>query len=48
MDADKWNDRYLDAELVWSKGPNAFVEEGSVTIYTEPPPDEARPVYEPL
>lgn len=27
MDADTWNDRYRDAELVWSAGPNMFVEQ---------------------
>lgn len=26
MDADSWNDRYRDTELVWSAGPNQFVE----------------------
>jgi SAM-dependent methyltransferase len=27
MDADSWNDRYRDTELVWSAGPNMFVEQ---------------------
>ena len=27
MDADAWDDRYRDAELVWSAGPNMFVEQ---------------------
>ena len=27
MDVDTWNDRYRDTELVWSAGPNQFVEE---------------------
>lgn len=26
MDADEWNERYLASELVWSAGPNQFVE----------------------
>ena len=26
MDAEAWNDRYRDSELVWSAGPNQFVE----------------------
>lgn len=26
MDADAWDDRYRDTELVWSAGPNQFVE----------------------
>jgi len=26
MDASQWNDRYRDSELVWSAGPNQFVE----------------------
>lgn len=26
MDADGWDDRYRDTELVWSAGPNQFVE----------------------
>jgi SAM-dependent methyltransferase len=26
VDADAWNDRYRDTELVWSAGPNQFVE----------------------
>jgi SAM-dependent methyltransferase len=26
MDVDTWNDRYRDKELVWSAGPNVFVE----------------------
>lgn len=27
MDAESWNDRYRDSDLVWSAGPNQFVEE---------------------
>lgn len=27
MDADAWDDRYRDTELVWSAGPNLFVEQ---------------------
>jgi len=27
MDAAEWDDRYRDAELVWSAGPNMFVEQ---------------------
>lgn len=27
MDAETWNQRYADAELVWSAGPNLFVEQ---------------------
>ena len=27
MDADAWDDRYRDTELVWSAGPNMFVEQ---------------------
>lgn len=27
MDADAWDDRYRDTELMWSAGPNAFVEQ---------------------
>ncbi|MCU1538156.1 MAG: Methyltransferase type 12 [Humibacillus sp.] len=27
MDAQSWNERYAAADLVWSTGPNAFVEE---------------------
>jgi SAM-dependent methyltransferase len=27
MDAAQWDDRYRDTELVWSAGPNAFVED---------------------
>ena len=26
MDAEAWNERYRDSELVWSAGPNQFVE----------------------
>ncbi len=26
MDADAWNERYRDSELIWSAGPNQFVE----------------------
>lgn len=27
MDADAWDERYADSELVWSRGPNLFVEQ---------------------
>ena len=27
MDAGEWDARYRDSELVWSAGPNQFVEE---------------------
>ena len=27
MDADGWNERYAGTDLVWSAGPNAFVEQ---------------------
>ncbi|MGA1439297.1 MAG: class I SAM-dependent methyltransferase, partial [Ilumatobacteraceae bacterium] len=27
MDAESWNQRYRDTELMWSAGPNRFVEE---------------------
>ncbi len=27
MDAQAWNERYAAADLVWSSGPNGFVEE---------------------
>jgi SAM-dependent methyltransferase len=27
MDAEAWNDRYRDTDLVWSAGPNQFVQE---------------------
>jgi len=46
--------RYVDGGLRYKPGeipegpPNPFVEDGSVTIYTEPPTAEARPEYEPL
>ncbi|WP_148288488.1 ABC transporter substrate-binding protein [Ilumatobacter nonamiensis] len=46
--------RYVDGGTRYNPGeipegpPSAFVEEGTVTIYTEPPPEEARPAYEPI
>jgi hypothetical protein len=46
--------RYVEGGLRYKPGeipsgpPSAFVEEGSVTIYTEPPPGEALPDYEPI
>jgi hypothetical protein len=46
--------RYVDGGVRYKPGeipegaPKAFVEEGSVTIYPEPPPEEARPEYEPI
>ena len=46
--------RYVDGGVRYKPGeipegpPKAFVEEGSVTIYTEPPPEEALPEYEPI
>ena len=46
--------RYVDGGLRYKPGeipegpPSAFVEEGSVTIYSEPPPEEAQPEYEPI
>jgi hypothetical protein len=46
--------RYVDGGLRYKPGeipdgpPKAFVEDGSVTIYTEPPATEARPEYEPI
>jgi len=46
--------RYVDGGVRYKPGeipagaPAAFVEEGSVTIYTEPPPGEALPEYEPI
>lgn len=46
--------RYVDGGVRYKPGeipegaPKAFDEEGSVTIYAEPPADEARPEYEPI
>ena len=46
--------RYVDGGVRYKPGeipegpPAAFVEEGTVTIYTEPPPGEALPEYEPI
>jgi hypothetical protein len=46
--------RYVDGGLRYKPGeipdgpPKAFDEEGSVTIYAEPPAEEARPAYEPI
>ncbi len=37
MDADLWNDRYRESELVWSAGPNQFVE----TVCSSLPPGRA-------
>ena len=46
--------RYIDGGVRYKPGeipegePKAFVEEGSITIYTEPPPGESLPDYDPL
>lgn len=32
MDADAWDERYAAAELVWSRGPNQFVENECATL----------------
>jgi hypothetical protein len=46
--------RYVDGGLRYKPDeipagpPKAFVEEGTITIYNEPPAEEARPAYEPI